>query len=87
MIKIKQLIWDDWNVGHINKHKVSVDEVKEVCRSTTKALKAYRGRLIVLGKTKKGRLLTVVLAPEARGKRYVVTARDMSKKERRFFLK
>lgn len=83
MIKIGQLIWDDWNVEHIKKHKVAMDEVEEVCKTAKKALKAYKGRLLVLGKTKKKRLLTVVLAPEDKGKYYVVTARDMSRKERR----
>lgn len=83
MIKIKHLLWDDWNVEHIKKHKVNVNEVEEVCRAIAKSLKTYKKRLIVLGKTKKGRLLTVVLAPEGGGKYYVVTARNVSKKERR----
>ena len=85
MIKIRQLIWDDWNIEHVNKHKVKVNEVEEVCKLATKSLKTYKERLIVLGKTKKGRLLTIVLSPEDKDKYYVVTARDMSKKERRFF--
>ncbi len=83
MIRIKQLIWDDWNVEHIKKHQVSVGETEEVCRQPVKTLKTYKGRLIILGKTKKGRLLTMVLVPEGRGRYYVVTAREMSKKERR----
>lgn len=84
MIKIKQLVWDEWNVEHIRRHKVSAEEVEEVCRRPTKTLKTYRERLIVLGKTKKGRLLTVVLAPKGKNKYYVVTTRDTSRKERRF---
>jgi len=83
MIRIKQLIWGDWNVEHISKHKVGINEVEEVCRFAGKTFKSYKGRLIILGKTQKGRLLTIVLAPEDKGKYYVVTARDMSKKERR----
>lgn len=85
MTRIKQLIWDDWNVEHISGHKVSVDEVEEVCRLSTEALKTYKERLVILGKTKKGRLLTIVLGPKGKGKYYIVTARDMSKKERRIF--
>lgn len=80
---IKQLIWDDWNVKHIGKHKVTVDEIEETCRSVKKALKTYQGRLVILGKTKKDRLLTVILAPKGKNKYYAVTARDTSKKERR----
>lgn len=83
MARIKQLIWDDWNIEHIKKHKVSIEEVEEACHSGKKPLKTYKGRLVILGKTKKGRLLTVVLAPIEEGKYYIVTARDISKKERR----
>ena len=83
MIRIKQLIWDDWNIDHIKKHKVSVDEVEEACKAAKKTLKTYQSRLIVLSRTKKNRLLTIVLAPAGKGKYYLVTARDMSQKERR----
>jgi len=82
MVKIKRLIWDEWNVEHIKRHKVRVNEVEEVCRSAIKVLRAYKERLIILGKTKKGRLLTVVLAPKVKSQYYVVTARNMSRKER-----
>jgi uncharacterized DUF497 family protein len=83
MVRIKQLVWDDWNVEHIRKHRVNINEVEEVCKAVKKTLKTYRERLIVLGKTTQGRLLTVVLAPESKGRYYVVSARDMSRKERR----
>lgn len=87
MLKIRSLIWDEWNVEHIKKHKVSVDEVEEVIGFRIKTFKSYKGRILVLGNTEKGRLLTVVLALEGRGKYYVVTARNMSKKERRYLKK
>ena len=29
MIKIERLIWDNWNIKHIGKHKVTTDEVGE----------------------------------------------------------
>lgn len=83
MIKIRKLIWDDWNVEHIKEHKVSVDEVEEVCQKAEKSLKTYQRRLIVLGKTKKKRFLTIVLTPKTKNKYYVVTARDASRKERK----
>jgi len=83
MVKIKQLIWDNWNVRYIRKHKVNVNEVEEACRSQFKTFKTYEERLIIFGKTKKGRLLTIVLSPEGIRKYYVVTARNMSRKERR----
>ena len=83
MVKVKQLVWDNWNIKHIKKHKVSVKEIEEACKKPRKALRTYEGRLLVLGETRKQRELTIVLAPEQKDKYYVVTARDMSKKEKR----
>jgi len=83
-VKVKQLIWDDWNVNHIKKHKVRLEEVEKAVSSKNKTLKSYKNRLLVLGRAGK-RLLTVVLAPEKGKKHYVITARDMSKKERRYY--
>jgi len=91
MVEIRQLVWDEWNIGHIKKHKVSADEVEEAVDFEIKTFVSYKDRILVLGRTKKGRLLTVILAPEdkqslmLRNKQryYVVTARDMSRKEKR----
>lgn len=64
---IEHLIWDDWNVNHIKKHKVKVQEVQEAVKSKTKTLKSYQKRMLVLGQTEKKRLLTIVLAKEKKG--------------------
>lgn len=85
MVKVKSLIWDDWNRRHIKKHNVSEQEVEEVCKGTYKQQPAYNQRHLILGKTNKGRRLTVILARERKSRYYVVTARDMSQKERRLF--
>lgn len=82
MLKIRQLIWDSWNVEHI-KNKVEVIEVEDICHSPIRSFKTYNKRLVILGGNKKGRLLTIILASKSPGKYYVVTARDASKKERR----
>lgn len=82
---VKNLIWDDWNVKHIKKHKVKSEEVVQAVKSKTKTLKSYRQRMLILGRTEKKRLLTVVLAKEKRNAYYVVTARDMSRKERKYY--
>lgn len=87
MIRIRNLIWDDWNVEHIKKHKTTTEEVEEACKSVIKALKTYKGRLLILGKTKKNRFLTIVLAPQEGNSYYPVTAREMGRKERRFLEK
>jgi hypothetical protein len=85
-ITITQLIWDDWNIEHIARHDVTPEEVeRSLSDPDALFLKAKEGRVMVLGRTEK-RLLTVVLnAQETNDVYYVITARDMSKKERTFY--
>lgn len=80
------MIWGGWNRGHIKKHDVSEDEVEELCKGTYKQQPTYDNRFLIFGRVGK-RLLTVILARESAGKYYVITARDMSKKERKDFIK
>ena len=84
-LRIEDLIWDSWNREHITKHDVSLSEVEQALGdSGKKVLKTYASRLLVLAAVEK-RFLTIVLAPKSGRKFYVVTARDMSRKERRFY--
>jgi len=83
LYNIKELVWDDWNVEHIKKHEVSVIEVEETYYQPINSFKSYQNRLIILGKTKNNRLLTLVLMKKNKGVYYLVTARDMSRKERK----
>lgn len=64
MVVVKGLIWDDWNKEHITKHGVSVEEVEEVCHGSYKTVESYRKRILIVGKTKRGRILAIVLSPE-----------------------
>lgn len=80
-----KLVWDDWNRGHIRKHNVLVREVNEAFKSKETIKQSYLGRLVVVGKTKKNRLLTVVLSFEKQKDAYVVSVRDSSKKERKIY--
>lgn len=86
MIRVNELIWDEWNTKHIKKHGVAKEEVEELCQGKYRQQPTYSERYLILGRIKSGRALTVVLAREKPGKYYVVTARDISKKERRRFL-
>jgi uncharacterized DUF497 family protein len=83
LYNIEELIWDDWNREHIKKHKVSVDEVEESCSDPINSFRSYQDRLIVLGRTKENRLLTLILMKKEKGVYYLITARDMSRKERK----
>ena len=82
---MSKLIWDEWNKEHIKKHKVTVKEVEEVFKSSKITKKTYLNRTLILGKTKKYRFLTIVVSTEKQVQPYVVSARDMSKKERRYY--
>ncbi len=85
-ITITQLMWDDWNIDHIAWHNVVLEEV-ELSLSDPQAifLQAKQGRLMILGLAKKRLITTVLNAQETIGLYYVITARDMSKKERAFY--
>ncbi|OGK13373.1 hypothetical protein A3A93_03390 [Candidatus Roizmanbacteria bacterium RIFCSPLOWO2_01_FULL_38_12] len=85
-MKISSLIWDHWNADHIKKHNVTCKEVEELCSGKHKQQPTYKQRVLIIGKIKSGRALTVVLTEQSPGRCYVITARDTSKKERRKFL-
>jgi hypothetical protein len=86
MVVVKHLVWEDGNTQHIARHDVTTNEVEEVCRGTHIALDGKAGRLLIVGLTKKGRLVTAVLDPEPEAHvYYTVTARSADKKERRRF--
>lgn len=90
MVKVKirksDLVWDEWNIEHIAKHHVTRAEVEQIFARAVRAKKSYKDRLIVFGKTKSRKLLAVVLEKELRGY-YVLSSRNVSRKERRDLLK
>ena len=85
-LTIDTLIWDNWNVQHIARHTVLPEEVEEAATDTYAVfLQAKGGRVMMLGRVK-SRLLSVILAKQGDSDNYyVITARDMSKKERTFY--
>ncbi len=83
--KILQLVWDDWNREHIKKHKVTKRETEEVFVSKTVVKQSYKGRLMMFGETKNKRYLTLVVSFEKQKEPYIVSARDMSRKERMIY--
>ncbi len=82
-VKKSELVWDEWNVEHLAKHKVKTSEAEEALIDRIRAKKGYKGRLIVFGKTKTHRLLAIVIKKTNKGY-YIFSARDASKKERRY---
>jgi len=78
--------WDQGNIGKNKKHKVEDDEVEEVfldegkVKFRDKLHSQGEERFIILGKTKKDRLL--YLAFTKRGKKIrIISVRDINKKE------
>lgn len=88
VVKIRRLIWDEWNIAHIARHNVTPEEVEQVCHIDPVVQRGKKGRLLIFGPTKKGRMLTVILDPEVEnGVYYPVTAYKASKKLIKIYLK
>ncbi len=58
---VKKLIWDDWNIAHIAKHKINPAEVEEVLKNDPVKRKGHEDRLFMIGKTNTVRMLAVIL--------------------------
>ncbi len=80
---IDHLIWDPWNVQHIRRHGVTLQDVQEVCSKAFISRHTYAGRILLVGSTNENRVLAVVVEPQGNGVYYVVTARPASRRERR----
>jgi len=88
-MKIEKISWDQETADHISNHSVSPEEVEEVLFNDTDLPFIMRGKedkYLAYGKTVDGRFLLVVWASKYR-KTKIITARDMSKKERQFYKK
>lgn len=86
-IKVEALIIEEDRPAHIVKHKVTITEVKQVIKSDYVHIKSkYENRWVLIGKTKKGRFLAVIIGE--RGEKNVfglVTARPAHITERNFY--
>lgn len=82
MLSGDKLIWDEWNVSHVAQHEVTPGEVEQVCHGDPAEGETYSGRVMLIGPTTAGRMLTVILAPKEQDSYYVVTARPASRRER-----
>ena len=86
--KLPKLLWDEWNTKHIVNHGVTAYEVEKAVKDKNAIyLEGKVGRQLLLGRFKKRLLAVVVNKDEKTSKMYVVTARDMDKKERKTYRK
>ena len=82
-MRLDELVWDEFNTKHVKKHRVTKTEVEEACENQIYVDKTYARRLLLVGRTSKKRLVSVVLAIAGRNTYYPVTARDSSLGERK----
>ena len=82
VIRVKELVWDEYNSSHISKHAVSTYEVEQICVGKTIAWPTHTNRFLIISHTKKGRMLTIILAQKSKQLFYPISARDSSRKER-----
>lgn len=80
-VTVKQLIWDAWNLEHIKKHRLTVNEVEVATVNSLAQKKGKKGRYIIIGRSGK-RIVSVAVSRKGTGIYYVVTARDADKRER-----
>lgn len=83
---ITELIWTDDNVDHLAEHGVTPREVQDVIWDDPRfERRRGRQRYHVYGQTSGGRYLFVVLEREYDIVFYVVTARDMTNREKNYY--
>jgi len=81
-IIIRKLVWDKFNVEHIKKHNVTVNEVEEVAKNIITHKKAKLGRYLIMGRVG-ARIISVAVNKQGAGIYYPATARDSARKERK----
>ncbi len=84
-IVVRRLNWDPWNEEHIARHEATTEEVWEVSQSKFIVRDTYQGRLMLIGPTKSGRVLVVILDPLGDDVYYPITAYAASRKLRRLY--
>lgn len=82
MLRIRVLLWDEWNEQHIARHNVEPEEVEEVAFGRVSlAVKIRRGRYRITGQAESGRYLTIFVDRVDSEVFYPVTARDSTDSE------
>lgn len=84
---MREIRWEPWSENHIAAHGVSPGDVEEVVHEHPRLVgKGRDGTTLVWGRTAAGRYLLVVLARDRVGSTdFVVTARDMTEREKTNF--
>lgn len=86
-MKIRSFDWDNHNTEHIASHGVDCDEVEQVFLGEHRLFRSRQGRYTALGHSAQGRHLFVVFDYLGHGAVRVITARDMTPRERKLLRK
>jgi len=85
-VYVEDVIWDENNVEHLAAHQVKPEEVEDVIWDDPWfERRRGRQRYYVYGQTSGGRYLFIVLDREYNSVFYVVTARDMTDREKEYY--
>jgi uncharacterized DUF497 family protein len=79
--------WDESNIDHIAEHGVEPEETEEALARKPLIRRGRLGRYWAFGKTDAGRHLFLVIKDMGKGWARVITARDMTSAERRYYLR
>jgi uncharacterized DUF497 family protein len=79
--------WDDWNVEHIARHRVTPQEAEEVIDDDPLILKSEDGKYLAYGQSYAGRYLLVVFVWKPGQIIRVISARDMTRAEKKRYRK
>jgi hypothetical protein len=82
-LKIAKCEWDKANIDHLTDHRVEPEEAEEVLVSAPYVRRAGKGRYLAYGITADGRCLLVVFRYKGKGVVRVITARDMTTREKK----
>jgi len=85
--RIRGFDWDIRNRVHIWEHGVNALEAEEVFFDKPVYLKHGRDRYVVFGVTEEGRYLFVVFCRKDKNLIRIITAREMTQKEKRSYKK
>jgi len=75
--------WDEAKVDHIALHRFTPEDVEEVFAEGCEIRRTRQGRYVAYGRTSGGRMTLVVFHRRVGSHIRVITAREMSEKERR----
>ena len=84
-MRVNRFEWDIRNVRHIGRHGVKPDEAEEAFQNEPVFRKGRSGFHILYGRTEEGRYLFVVYVRKSGGVIRIVTTRNMTPTERRYY--